>query len=117
VNHRFLLTISALATLATLAGCGSARGGEIALKEGVRGCATLEDAIAFEKIEQARDWQASMDMLRSGRCAFVAPGERVVVEDVAIDGSTRFRERGKDRSLWTKETVKPMSDVPGTPKG
>jgi hypothetical protein len=47
----------------------------------------------------------------------VAPGERVVVEDVAIDGSTRFRERGKDRSLWTKETVKPTSDVPGTPKG
>jgi len=79
----------------------------VTLKEGVRGCATLEDAAEFEKIEQARDWQASMNMLRSGRCAFVAPGDSIVVEKVAIDGSTRFHERGRDRSLWTKETIKP----------
>ena len=34
-----------------------------------------------------------MDMLRSGRCAFVAPGDPIVVEEVAMDGSTQFRER------------------------
>jgi len=116
VDRGFLL---ALACLPLVAGCGFglAGGGEITLKEGVRGCATLQDAIEFEKIEQARDWNASMDMLRSGRCAFVAPGDTIVVENVAIDGSTRFRERGRDRSLWTKETIKPASNVSSTRRG
>jgi hypothetical protein len=116
VNRRPLL---ALASLALVAGCGFGLtgAGEITLKEGVRGCATLQDAIEFERIEQARDWQASMDMLRSGRCAFVASGDKVVVEKVAIDGSTQFRERGRDRSLWTKETIKPVSNIASTRKG
>lgn len=92
---------------AALAGCVS-NSDEVTLKDGVRGCTTLEDALRFEKIEQAHDWNASMDMLRSGRCAFVAPGDVVVIEKAALDGSTQFRERGRDRSLWTKETIKPI---------
>ena len=105
MNRRPIL---AFAAIAVLAGCGVGltTAGEITLKEGVRGCATLEDANAFEKIEQTRDWQASMEMLRSGRCAFVVAGDRIVVEKVALDGSTQFRERARDRSLWTKETIK-----------
>ena len=110
--------ILALAAAAALAGCdaGLTAAGEITLKEGVRGCASLDDANAFEKIEQARDWQASMEMLRSGRCVFVVAGDRIVVEKVALDGSTRFRERARDRSLWTKETIKPAA-VAAEPKG
>ena len=113
--NRLLL---ALVAIAALAGCGVGLTtvGEITLKEGVRGCITLADAIEFEKIEQARDWQASMRMLRSGRCAFVVAGDRIVVEKVALDGSTQFRERARDRSLWTKETIKPAA-IAGERKG
>ncbi|MGZ5038715.1 MAG: hypothetical protein ACXWF0_13445 [Usitatibacter sp.] len=102
------LPILALVAFGALAGCdaGLTAAGEVTLKEGVRGCATLADANEFEKIEQARDWQASMEMLRSGRCVFVVAGDRIVVEKAALDGSTQFRERGRDRSLWTKETIK-----------
>ena len=117
MNRRPIL---ALAAIAALAGCdaGLTTAGEITLKEGVRGCATLDDANAFEKIEQARDWQASMEMLRSGRCTFAAPGDTIIVEKVALDGSTQFRERGRDRTLWTKESIKPAasSAMTGEPK-
>lgn len=102
------LPLLALVAAASLAGC-DVTSDEITLKEGVRGCATLADAVRFEEIERARDWNASMDMLRSGRCTFAAPGETIIVEHVALDGSTQFREHGKDRSLWTKETIKPMA--------
>lgn len=104
-------SLLALVAAASLAGCGvsAMSSDEVTLKEGVRGCATLDDAVRFEEIERARDWNASMDMLRSGRCTFAAPGETIIVEHVALDGSTQFREHGKDRSLWTKETIKPMA--------
>ena len=101
MNHSVPAFVAALA----LASCGTSPG-QVTLKEGVRGCATLRDAAQFEKIEQARDWAASMEMLRSGRCSFVAPGETIVIEKAALDGSTQFHERGRDRSLWTRESIK-----------
>ena len=108
VNRARLLGFVAIAALA---GCDLhvMTPGEVTLKEGVRGCTSLSDAARFEEIEQARDWQASMEMLRSGRCMFAAPGDTIVVEKVTLDGSTLFRERGKERSLWTKESIKPAA--------
>ena len=93
--------------VAALAGCGAHDNPTpVVLKEGVRGCASAADAARFEEIERARDWNASMDMLRSGRCIFAAPGETVYVDKVDLDGTTHFREEGKARTLWTRETIK-----------
>jgi hypothetical protein len=100
--------IAAAAAL-SLAACDFAASGEVMLAQGVRGCDTLSDAVQFEKIEQAHDFPASMEMLRSGRCSFVASGDSVVIEKTTLDGSTQFRQRGRDRSLWTRETIKPAA--------
>lgn len=93
-------------------GCGQERAAPrpITLKEGLRGCTTLADAVKFEEIERARDWKASMEMIRSGRCIFAAPGDTIFVVKVEMDGSTLFRERGKIGNWWTKEAIKSLAN-------